>query len=677
MRMVTYEEWRRGFPEKTQTKKTEDYARMAVEKEFVSGLTKVSLSGGGPPGTVLYCPDRDTAYIQTDTVHTLISGTTGSGKSVSVIGPTLKYWSKSGCPAVILDAKGELLDLSVRDFRDNGYDVKVLYLRDPMRGIRYNPLTEICRQLRSDDPATVDKGKSELSDILHRLIVGDETSMGSEQLYWCLPPWHFACGLVKELLPRLRNGREATIPMVLAAANMIVADTSSMHRFRKTVSDDSPNLADLLNMLSVFSDVTRSGMTGHLNKGLSFGGSGGAMNDLLSGSDIDIHDISAGKPLALFIVCPDSTNVNDTFLSVVLGQIIHILYDDADSLYGGTLPKEVLFMLDEFANIPRIPAFEKIITTARSRRIRFTIAVQSVAQLMSRYGTSAETVMSNCRDWICTAGDAAFSSMLNSRIGMDASGKSVITNNALRCLRPGHPMVLCGASNPFISDLPMVEKTGDRYIPEKRKMTELPSARYIMGKIGFGPDIEPPAGYGGSVPKDGEGPLYFFDKSEDEDSDVDEDEFEEFLKAMQYDDSDDDGDEMEAEDDDEAEAEDEGKESIINVSLMVLEFADEEYIEVSEEDAIAGAAAIYAITHGRYTGQRIETGALMEMRKRINGFPSPSHIIRTASRVVPASLPLDIAREILRTSGVPESIPGPELDDIIMQLRREVMFLSE
>ena len=76
-------------------------------------------------------------------------------------------------------------------------------------------------------------------------------------------------------------------------------------------------------------------------------------------------------------------------------QIIQQLYDYAD-LNGGKLKTQTFFILDEFANIGKIPDFDKKISTSRSRNISFSVILQNVDQLEAVYEKSYETIMGNC-----------------------------------------------------------------------------------------------------------------------------------------------------------------------------------------------------------------------------------------------------------------------------------------
>jgi type IV secretory pathway TraG/TraD family ATPase VirD4 len=75
--------------------------------------------------------------------------------------------------------------------------------------------------------------------------------------------------------------------------------------------------------------------------------------------------------------------------------MIQQLYNYAD-LNGGRLKVPVFFILDEFANIGRIPDFDKKISTSRSRGIQFSVILQNLDQLEAVYEKSYETIMGNC-----------------------------------------------------------------------------------------------------------------------------------------------------------------------------------------------------------------------------------------------------------------------------------------
>ena len=80
-----------------------------------------------------------------------------------------------------------------------------------------------------------------------------------------------------------------------------------------------------------------------------------------------------------------------------ISQLYKKLIEIASERPSLQLPKTVYFLLDEFANLPKIEKMDSIITVARSRKIFFELVVQSYSQLDNKYGKEvAETIRGNC-----------------------------------------------------------------------------------------------------------------------------------------------------------------------------------------------------------------------------------------------------------------------------------------
>jgi type IV secretion system protein VirD4 len=77
-------------------------------------------------------------------------------------------------------------------------------------------------------------------------------------------------------------------------------------------------------------------------------------------------------------------------------QAENILCERALMEFGGELPRHVTFLLDEFANIGRLPDVERAIAVVRSRNVSMTIYLQSASQLKARYKESAATIVDCC-----------------------------------------------------------------------------------------------------------------------------------------------------------------------------------------------------------------------------------------------------------------------------------------
>ncbi|MBG9522347.1 MULTISPECIES: VirD4-like conjugal transfer protein, CD1115 family [Bacillus] len=122
-----------------------------------------------------------------------------------------------------------------------------------------------------------------------------------------------------------------------------------------------------------------------------------ALRDLLSKDELNLDTLgNKGRKTALFIVVPDTDETFNFIVAIMYAQLFNMLCTIADDRYKGELPTHVRFILDEFANIGKIPNFEKLIATIRSRNISATIILQAFAQLKDIYKEKANIIDGNC-----------------------------------------------------------------------------------------------------------------------------------------------------------------------------------------------------------------------------------------------------------------------------------------
>lgn len=115
---------------------------------------------------------------------------------------------------------------------------------------------------------------------------------------------------------------------------------------------------------------------------------------MTSTDTINFEEIGS-KKTAVYVISSDTHTAYDFLLTIFFSQMIQQLYDYADQ-NGGRLKERTYFILDEFANIGKIPDFDKKISTSRSRGISFSVILQNIDQLEAIYEKSYETIMGNC-----------------------------------------------------------------------------------------------------------------------------------------------------------------------------------------------------------------------------------------------------------------------------------------
>lgn len=125
---------------------------------------------------------------------------------------------------------------------------------------------------------------------------------------------------------------------------------------------------------------------------------------ILRNTDIDLASIGEDmhkRKTALFCVLSDKSAAMKPITSLLFNFLFKDISDAADH-YGPETRNTVNMILDEFVNIGRIPNFEVIISTVRSRKIGIFMILQTYSQLQETYGlTNAETIIGCCDTMLC------------------------------------------------------------------------------------------------------------------------------------------------------------------------------------------------------------------------------------------------------------------------------------
>lgn len=136
-------------------------------------------------------------------------------------------------------------------------------------------------------------------------------------------------------------------------------------------------------------------------------------------SSFNLEDIGYGdKPVAVFLGTPEYDNSKDFLLSVFIKQTSFVLSKRATLSPSGKCDREVIYILDEFGNIPAIEGMDNLITVCLGRNIRFNLIIQSYSQIEATYGDKANTIIGNCGNQIyIQSADKSTTELFSSLIG--------------------------------------------------------------------------------------------------------------------------------------------------------------------------------------------------------------------------------------------------------------------
>ncbi len=171
-----------------------------VEKEFKEWKLNHKLESGGMVVTKI----KDKYYYDDSTNHSLIIGSTGSGKTVSAIMPLIYNLADAGESMIVNDSKGEILRETYGYLKRKGYNIKIINLREPNKSDGWNPLHlpykyfvdkdiekevetvndfsySICQEVSARDPYWSESSSAVLSGLALALI---EDSKCEEQVHF-------------------------------------------------------------------------------------------------------------------------------------------------------------------------------------------------------------------------------------------------------------------------------------------------------------------------------------------------------------------------------------------------------------------------------------------------------------------------------------------------------------
>lgn len=194
---------------------------------------------------------------------------------------------------------------------------------------------------------------------------------------------------------------------------------------------------------------------------------------MTSSNSLNFKDVGYGeKPIAIFIGIPDYDKSKNFLASVFIRQMYFVLAKEATKSQSGKIDREVVFLIDEFGNIPPIESFDSLVTVGLGRNIKFNIVLQSLAQGQIMYKDAWKTIMENCANkmFILSSDDETaekFSKLIGKRTFMNPnrSGKRFSTNKTVTEMYEEQPLI---TSNQLMN-----LKEGENVIVRTIKRTDL------------------------------------------------------------------------------------------------------------------------------------------------------------------------------------------------------------
>ncbi len=322
----------------------------------------------------------------------VVIGGSGSGKTRFFVKPNLMQMHSS---YVVTDPKGTLVLECGKILKENGYNIKIFNTIDFEKSMHYNPFNYI-------------KKEEDILTFVDTLISNTQAD-GQNADFWTNAEKMYYTALVGYIWYECEEDEKNMETLLLLVDNSKIGEDVEDKNVVDLLMDDLEE-KDPFNFAVRQYKKYRNGAKETLQSILVSCGvrlspfDTEALRKLTAYDDLDLESLG-DKKTALFIILSDTNPTFNFIISIMYTQLFNILCEKADIKHNGRLPVHVRFLLDEFANIGKIPNFEKLIATIRSREISACPILQTKSQLKSLYKDGKdETIIGNCDTMVFLGG---------------------------------------------------------------------------------------------------------------------------------------------------------------------------------------------------------------------------------------------------------------------------------
>ena len=369
-------------------------------------------------------------------LNALVIGGSGSGKSRYFVLPNL---TQANTSFAVTDPKGELLSQTGDYLTEQGYRIKSLNVVDFARSDRFNPLHYF-----NPDQAEVDVqilvqnfmantsgrqpqgGSADFFEKAERALLGALTAY----VYFTRGPSGTLIDVV-DLVGKMQASEEdesqrSEVDLIFESVNELIAEHDAepegWGQAAVAALDGLRFAAAQYNTYTQGAGETKKSVI--ISLGVRMAPLHmSQMRTLLSEDTVALDTIGSEKT-ALFLVIPDTHAAFNFIVAIFYEQLFETNIYIADHNESHQLDIPVQCFMDEFANIGKMPSFERKIAVMRSRGISVSVVMQNFAQGKALYKDDWETIVGNCDSFLFLGGSEKSTTEYVSKL----LGKQTITS---------------------------------------------------------------------------------------------------------------------------------------------------------------------------------------------------------------------------------------------------------
>ena len=343
------------------------YSRWATFEELTSMLTKINLESDINKSGIPMVYNGKDVYIKDDDSHTLVIGSTGSGKTQSILLPQTKLAIKAGESLLVHDVKGEIFATLNEELKDANYNTIVINLANTLKSDKFNILTLPYTLYKNGDK---DKAIDMLDNIAYYFLSNERVNNTSDP-FWV----NSACSLFIGLaLYLFENEKEENINI-----NKIFELSTEFDKicdYIKTISKSSPIYINL-SPIALAPNETKGSILAVFGQRMRYFVTKKQLLQVLSDETLDLKKILAEKT-AIFVISNNDL-ASRRLTPLIIDEIYNMVKINESN-------RRFNFILDEFENFIPIKDFNNMVTLARSYNIKMTVFIRSFLDLKNVYG---------------------------------------------------------------------------------------------------------------------------------------------------------------------------------------------------------------------------------------------------------------------------------------------------
>ncbi|MGB4636049.1 MAG: type IV secretory system conjugative DNA transfer family protein [Arcanobacterium sp.] len=350
-------------------------------------------------------------------INALVIGGSGSGKSRYFVQPNL---AQANTSYLVTDPKGELYAMTADYLRGKGYVVRCLNLVDFDQSETFNPLAYFNEAQPEVDVTILVKNFISNTNGEKPKNAGDFWEKAESALLHALIAYvYFTKGSVGtlidvvDLLAKMQASEQneamkSDVDYLFDAVAELINDYDTAENKDEWGTEAVAAVEGLRFASSQYTTYTQGAGETKKSVIISLGVRMSPLHmspirALLSSDSIGMDQVGMEKT-AMFLIIPDTHAAFSFLVSIFYEMFFEKSIYTADHLEARRLPYPVQCYMDEFANIGKMPSFERKIAVMRSRGISTAVIVQNFSQGKALYKDDWETIVGNCDSFLFLGG---------------------------------------------------------------------------------------------------------------------------------------------------------------------------------------------------------------------------------------------------------------------------------